>query len=306
MKSTAVICGSSSSFAFAMYVSLWSFLKNSPKLAAQADIYVYAYQWSEEIKQKIRSLGPITILDFDIPADIERTEHILRFTPALFHRFEAFKLLDKYETVICLDSDILVKKELLETISKQQKPIGLTPDTMPIVRRNFKSDIPGYDMSAPCYNAGFIVLKKQGFPANSGEIYSWLYDMLKKYSYTACLGDQGLINLALQEFKLQPEVYSMLYNQPASSSAKQLKKAFIIHSTGHRKFWCYYFFKEWVEGYAKWREIGGPAVGVRKESPRWQNWRKNKKGIFWELAPDASKYPAKFLLFAIKYFIYMR
>lgn len=305
MKHVAVLCASSRFYAFALYVSLWSFLKNSPRLASAADIYIYAFDWDEPLKQIFRSLGDFTIIDYDLPANIERTQFIQRFTPALYSRFEAFSLLEKYERVICLDSDILVQKELFPVLSQFHGPIALTVDDCPTVQHNFLGPIPGYDMSAPCYNAGFIVLNQAAFAVSGSQIRKWLYQMLQKYAKCSYLGDQGLINLMLQEFSLPVEICSSLYNLPASSAGAELKKAFVVHSTGHRKFWCYYFFKQWVDGYMQWRKAGGGAVPVRKDSARWNKWVNKKitpqNRIFWELAPDGCKYPAKFLLFAWKY-----
>lgn len=305
MKHIAVMCAASRFYAFALYVSLWSFLKNSPRLASAADIYIYAFDWDEPLKQIFRSLGDFTIIDYDLPANIERTQFIQRFTPALYSRFEAFSLLEKYERVICLDSDILVQKELFPVLEEYRGPLVLTLDDCPTVQNNFLRPIPGYDMGASCYNAGFIVLNRAAFTMSGAQIRQWLYGMLRKYADAVYLGDQGLINLMLQEFSLPVEVCSSLYNLPASSGRKELSQAFIVHSTGHRKFWCYYFFKQWVDGYIQWRKAGGGAVPVRKDSRRWVKWVNKKispqNHIFWELAPDGCKYPAKFFLFSLRY-----
>lgn len=55
MKKTAVICASSPTYAFALYVSLRTFFKNSPKLAQEADVYVYAWNWGDDLKRLMAS-----------------------------------------------------------------------------------------------------------------------------------------------------------------------------------------------------------------------------------------------------------
>ncbi len=284
---------------------MWSFFRHSPRLAAQADVFVYAYQWDESLKSVIKSAGPVTIIDYDLPADIERTDFILKFTPVLYARFEAFGLLEKYDSVVCLDSDILVQKELLPAVEQMHGAAGMTRDDCPTVQHNFIYPIAGYDMRAPCYNAGFIVLKRQYFPVGGAPVKTWLYAMLKRYGDAVYLGDQGLINLALQEYGLSLHVFPPEYNLPASFPASALRKASSIHSTGHRKFWCYYYFREWLEGYALYREKGGLAVSVRKDSGVWKKFTSRytvaKPHIFLETAPDLFRYPVKFLLFMCKY-----
>lgn len=86
MKKTAVICASSPTYVFALYVSLSTFFKNSPKLAQEADVYVYAWNWNDDLKRLISSCGPVTIEDYELPANIERTPFVMKFTPALFAR----------------------------------------------------------------------------------------------------------------------------------------------------------------------------------------------------------------------------
>ena len=301
-KQTAILCTVSNMYTFALFTSLKTFLAHSPKLAEQADIYVYNYKWPENIKQIFKTHFPITLVDFDLPDFIPPSKMIDKFTPALFARFEAFSLLEKYQNVICLDSDVLVQKEIAGVLDEVKTNIGLTPDSCPTVGHNFWGVIPGYDLSAPCLNAGFIVLKN---PLPAAKIRTWLYEMLAKYADICYLGDQGLMNLILQEFKLTPTLLSPLYNQPASSPTHTLKQAYIIHSTGHRKFWYYYYFNEWYESYAKWYALSGQAVTVRTPPNRraW-TWLLEKTGwnkrVFFQLAPDATRYPGKFILFTLK------
>lgn len=63
MKKTAVICASSPMYVFALYVSLSTFFKNSSKLAQEADVYVYAWNWGDDLKRLMASCGPVTVVD---------------------------------------------------------------------------------------------------------------------------------------------------------------------------------------------------------------------------------------------------
>ena len=303
-KNTACLFACSEAFAFALYVTLKTFFAHSAQLADQADIFVYAYRWSDRTKKIISSCGPVKIVDYELPSNIPLTAQVLRFSPALYARFEAFNLLGRYENVICLDSDILVQKELKDVLEQVDEGVGLVKDTLPSVGKNFIHPIAGYDFLKPCYNAGFIVLKRNKLPVPGAEISRWLYTMLKEQSHNVELGDQGLINLALQHFNLVLHEISTLWNLPASNARRKLQKAYIIHSTGHRKFWSYYYFREWYSDYKCWYQAGGIPVSIRKNSPLWdkflQKWNLNCF-VFFQLAPDAVKYPIKFITFCIKF-----
>ena len=133
--------------------------------------------------------------------------------------------------------------------------------------------------------------------------------MLAKYTNYCALGDQGLINLMLQEFKLKLLTLPQYFNQPTSSPNKVLRKSYIIHSTGHRKFWCYYYFKDWYNLYIDWIKAGGKPNTFRKNTNIWDKLvnkiLSSKKEpssqfiAFFQLAPDLFKYPSKFVLFTI-------
>ncbi len=301
-KKIAVMFACSEAFAPALYVTLKTFFEKSPRLASAADIFVYAAGWTEKTKQIISSCGPMQILDYDFPPDIERLPNILRFSPALYARFEGFKLLEQYERVISLDSDILIQRELFPVLQQTKDGIGIILDSLPYIQQNFTEPIPGYDMNAVCYNTGFLVLDNS-LPVAGGRLAQWLYGMLKKYTKYLELGDQGLINLVFQEFNLKPVLLSNLWNLSASNPRRALKKAYIIHSTGHRKFWCYYYFDDFYRHYSSWCVAGGNPLSVRKDSVLWSKLLQKgrlQNTVFFQLAPDGFKYPIKFLVFCVK------
>lgn len=302
-KKTAVLFSSSPAYAFALFVGVSTFFKNSPRLAAQADVYIFHYHWDEKTKNIFSRSFPVRLVAYDLPAFIPRTEFVNKFTPALFARFEIFKLLQEYEKVLCLDADILVQKEL-EQVFDFSHDLAMTMDDCPTVGHNFTALVPGYDLSLPCFNGGFIALKRAQFPANPSQVYEWLYQMLAQHADIIYLGDQGITNLMLQHFRLTPDILPSLYNLPASAPCKQLKKAYIVHSTGHRKFWCYYYFPQWYRQYECWIAAGGAPVSVRKDTVAWKKLIRKfhlDEKIFFQLAPDGFKYPIKFVLFIFKY-----
>jgi lipopolysaccharide biosynthesis glycosyltransferase len=269
---------------------------------------VYAWRWTEKTKKIFKAAFPVTICDYELPDFVPLSPYIKIFTPALFARFEAFDLLQRYERVICMDSDIFVQQEMASPLSKINASIALTLDDCPAVRNNFSGPVEGYDLSVKCYNAGFIVLRN---PLPAKEIHPWLYRMLAKYAQHCYLGDQGIVNLMLQEFHLTPQELPQSYNQPASSPNRILHHAYIIHAQGHRKFWCYYYFNEWYNFYTQWLALGGSTALIRKNTLLWDKLLKHilpspmpvpptKREVFWLLAPDAQRYPGKFLLFTLK------
>lgn len=307
-KKTVVISASSNDYAFALFVTLKSLFKHSPKLMEQAELIIYGYQYTQKTKDLLRTCGPMEIVDYDFALDMPDNFSVRTFTPALFSRFEGFRLLDKYERVMCLDCDVLVQKELVGVFDLVKTGIGMVlDDSIFTVRMNLFQPIDGFDMQRTGFNAGFIVLNRLlKMEGPYSQVSDFCYQFMAQYANEIYLGDQAVINIALQQFNFTPTVLSGLWNKPASFSGRALKKAFIIHSTGPRKFWCYYYFREWYDLYAQWHALGGHEAKNRKDSERFIRFcRKHQltDRVFVQLMPDFFKRPLKALLFCIKYLL---
>lgn len=293
-------------YAFCLFVAIKTLLKNSPLLAKQADIWVAGFKFSKKTKEIFNSLPHTKVIDYNFPAPYPQTDSFINFTPASFARYECFSLLHLYKKVLYLDSDILVEKELLPLFDTLSDAIGLVPDPLITnVAKNFNRNIYNFNMSARGFNSGFLVLKQgSSWVKKIDEIKHFLYTKTVEYAYDLIYPDQGIINLAIQQFNLRPTVLSFLYNCPASMPNSTLKKAYIIHSTGPRKFWCYYYFHEFYIYYSQWIKKGGEAVYIRKQdSILYQKFIKKTKldrYIFIQLCPDFISRPLKAVRFAIK------
>lgn len=302
-KKTAIVFATNDVYAFCLYVSICSLIKNSPELVKQSDIILYLYDVADANKKALSTLN-VKIIDYVFPLQIkQQTKVIKHFSLASFARYECFNLLDNYESVIYLDSDILVQKELLHTFDLiKDTGIGLIKEKTNVDL--FTQEIENYDKTKTMFNSGFFVLSNK-FKSNRKEIVDFCYKQTVKYSQFLLLPDQAILNLALQQFNITPTSLEMIYNTPASLSTKILKNAMIIHSTGHRKFWNYYYFDEFYKYYKQWVINGGtPIDSVRKDSKTYKYLLEKlslKKFVFFHLCPDITKKPVKAIRFFIKF-----
>lgn len=307
-----VLAACDDKYAFCLFVAIQTLFKNSPKLTQQADIWIAGFNFSHKTKEIFNSLPRTRVIDYTFPGNYPQTESFLNFTPASFARYECFSLLNLYQKVMYLDSDVLVEKELLPMFDTLSNGIGLVPDPLiTSVGRNFHKSINDFDMKARGFNSGFLALKQgANWESKIDEIKHFLYTKTLKYADNLIYPDQGIINLALQQFNLRPTELSYLYNCPASRKTSILKKAYIIHSTGPRKFWCYYYFDEFYTYYSQWIMLGGKPVSVRKsDSILYQRFIKKTnwdKYVFVQLFPDFIARPFKALRFIIKKLLHCR
>ena len=304
-RRTAILLTCSRAFAFCTYVSVASLFKNSPQLAQESDVFVFLWNAPSGMKQIFASISPqVHVLDFDMPYPVPDRKAISMFTPASYARFECFRLLDRYERVLFLDADILVRKEL-DIFPQVKHGIAMTLDpVMTTVERNFFSVPEGVNPKTTGYNAGVFALTRDlPCPGSYAKLTDWLYEKMAQWADEVFLPDQAVINVAVEHFGWQVTVLPRDYNRPASASHRELKRAFVVHSTGPRKFWCYYYFRDWYNWYAQWVEQGGEPVSVRKDSPRYLNFCQKfglQHKVFFQLMPDFFAHPTKALRFAIK------
>ncbi len=305
-RKNAVFAACDDKYAFCLYVSLKTLCEHSPALAQSADIWVASYGISTKHQQILQTIPNLRIFEYQFPGDLLQTPAIKNFTNVSFARYELFTLLALYEKILYLDSDVLVQKELMPVFEQLKNGIGLIPDsTAHNVGINFFKPIDGFNMQALGYNSGFIVLNRSGkWLPKINEIREFLYQSTLENAEHLFWPDQGIINLAVQKFDMQPTNLPESYNCPASRSTKKLKQAYIVHSTGPRKFWCYYYFHDFYKWYTAWHQQGGEPVSIRRNDSnlylKFRNFFHLQNSVFFQLCPDLFAKPTKALRFAIK------
>ena len=302
-KKTAIVFAINGKYAFCLYVSICSLFKNSPLLMKQADIVVYTNNVSDRDKKTLKTINNIKIIDYDFPLEMQKTEAVKSFSVASFARYECFNMLNVYEQIIYLDSDILVQKELLNIFDLiKDSGIGLIKEKTNV--EAFSNKIELFSLKEKMFNSGFFVLSNK-LNVNFAQITNFCYQNTVKYIKDLYLPDQAIINYVIQYFKITPTVLNNVYNTPASLSRRILNNAVIIHSTGNRKFWNYYYFDEWYNYYKQWIcNNGTPITNVRKDSKIYRYILEKfglDKFVFFQLCPDVIKKPIKAIRFFIKY-----
>ena len=305
-KENAVFAACDDKYAFCLYVSLRTLCKNSPVLASHSDIWIASYGISPKHQEILRMIPNTHIFEYEFPGSLEQTPQIKKFTNVSFARYELFTLLQLYKNVLYLDSDVLVQKELFPVCDSLKDGIGLIPDThVQTIGENFLKTIPGFNMQAVGYNSGFIVMNRTGKWFKEVEsIRRFLYQYTLENASALYLPDQGIINLAVQKFNILPTPLSVMYNCPASRPKKKLNQAYIVHCTGPRKFWCYYYFHDFYKEYSRWVQQGGKPVTIRPKNSKLYQWFIDtfhlQHHIFIQLCPDMVTSPLKALRFALK------
>ena len=175
---------------------------------------------------------------------------------AKFYLFtEEFK---KWETILYLDSDIIVKKSL--NYIKKLKGFWAAKDILnpnisdqfgkiKLYSNAFRGFTDKYELSKMAFNAGVFIFDSKII---NNKTYPELLLLSEKYSNATRYNEQGILNLYFYDkWKKLPVTFNVFANM----TANELKRhsATIIHFTGPKKPWAEKkgFYNEWKKNLQK-------------------------------------------------------
>ena len=220
------------------------------------DIIFLTDKLESEDENAIKNIFPriiIKIYKSPFSKEMLNLRELNHFSSFTYARFEAFNLLEEYEKVFYVDTDIVIQKDISEIINlNYQLSTIYFPNKMSIAVNFTKENIDlvkGYDLNkVSIIDAVFLI----NDTINNYQIMSkWCYDKAEEYK----TNDQSILNLLIQEFNIETHDLTESYGTyPTSSIAKD---SHIIHAIGPEKFWRGTYNKEWEENNKIWIEAGG-------------------------------------------------
>lgn len=232
---------------------------------------IYYNELNEKDKKIMESLMPCRFIKFDyeLPANIKTLPAFEKFSPLMFARYYMFDLLNEYETITWLDTDVLICGKLDSIIEKAkangmsanfEDPVNKSYKVTDTVRTSFKMPLSNYDMTRYNMSSGLITVADT--LKDYDKMTKWCFDKTVEYADYLVLPDQGILNVLIQEFNV--DVASVGENGAYCfypSYKRDASNAKIVHAWGARKFWkSWYLFKtypKWYEYYQSWLKLGG-------------------------------------------------
>ncbi len=258
-KELAIVLGCTDNMTFALANVILGVLKNNPDL--NTEFVIFHNGIKEKDQNILNKIANCIFEEYDFPLKDNQKfveSSMNQFTYMMYSRYECFDLLNKYKNVIWLDIDIIVKEGLTELITSCKGDMGLwlSNDDMSV---NFTKPLVNYDMLKKSYNSGVIVFKDT-LPEFQN-MKKWCYDKTSELAEILYCPDQGIINLLIEDFKINLTNLDEKFN--CHPSKKCSKNAVILHSYRPEKFWNFWSIKEWNENYKKWIKIGGTPTKIK-------------------------------------------
>ena len=279
-KPFAIVMATDDKAAFAAGCALLSLKENSPRLFKKADIIIYYQNLSQQNRKALRSIGRVFFKDYRLNFSTSAIRTIRRYSQLTLARYECFFLLKEYRQILWLDSDILVKKELINILKFKKAGFAIAHDDN-IIACNFAKPVRGFDMLRRNFNAGVLLFSEN--MANPIKIGAWCYQQTKMLAPILIWADQGVLNLALQKFAIKPAILPRKFNSHPVLSPIKMGNTLILHAMGDYKFWDNYPLPEWDKFYNQWLGLSGAEVTIQNYNKKYLLMFKFK--LFLEKVP---------------------
>mgnify|MGYP002585366892 CR=1 FL=1 len=240
------------------------------------DIVMFHTRLEECDRQALQQIPNVILRDFDLKENF--VQHMLTHIPQesrfrtrnhlmCFAHFEAFRLLSEYKHVVWYDVDIGFQRDC-SGIFNYATPLGILPDTPWTVANQFTKPVDGYDMNRPAVCTATMALD-DSLPHEA--MVQFMYEKAWNYADRLFNPDQAIINLALQEFDITPnlippEIFSCFADRNEALTARA------VHFGTGNKVWnntnlCN-AFPEWYRTHLEWLSLGGSDFDQTAITPR--------------------------------------
>jgi hypothetical protein len=262
----ALLIGVTGDLGFAAGCLLQSLRRHSPHL--EADIVLYTDGALPPADAALLEGMGARLTPFTPPQADLSAETVRQFSLLCLARFEGFLLLDRYKTVIWLDSDIAVQDDISALATFGPLSMALEDPNFTDSGRSLPASVnvltpsTGLDGEAPNLNSGVLVL--QDSLPEPAKLRDLCLRRLKQDAPSLRYPDQAVLNMLAQQLRrTDPQLFSLLpyerFNAHPRNPAAQT--AAVVHAFGAYKLWddgltrC--SFPEWHRDYCRWLSLGG-------------------------------------------------
>ena len=264
MKKKALVTGGTKKDTAALAVFVINIKETNPTLVDE--IVIFHDGILKKDQKKINSVFPCRFELYQFPGyDPNYFSETVNFyfSPMVFCKYECFRLLNDYQTVIWSDYDVVIIKDISELTEPCKENIKMMFTSPAIVRDAFIDKINEidfkYDMNKLAICLPIFVLYDS--LNNYYKYYEWCIKKTKELGQYLYLPEQAIVNLLLQEFNIS--IYDIYLEKIYATHPRDDKisdKTKILHAYGQQKFWNGISNDIWNENYKKWLRIGGSEI----------------------------------------------
>ncbi len=261
-KKTAIVTGGTKNQFPAMAVLALNIADKCPDIADELVIYHDGVPIEEQ--EKVNKIFPTRFIEYKSPfLENMNFKNVVTnyFSLMVFCKYECWKLLDEYKTVIWTDYDVVFLKNISE-LNVQQNKVAKFSKTKFLVTKferelfsNFENDLSSFNILGDGISCGIFILH-DSFP-NYKQFYNECLELTNYFSTVLFLPEEAIISILFQKYninfdEIDPDIYM---TKPSEfENKKQISK--IIHAAGQPKFWnglknekWEYYYNIWINKY---------------------------------------------------------
>jgi len=177
---------------------------------------------------------------------------IAYFSPLVLAKFEGFRLLSSFATVLWLDYDIVISGSLAELWKRRDFDLAFMGSGQAMAK-GFISTPTEVDPEREGMSAGVMVLRSSF--ANHDKVSPDLYGIYSKTYSSLYFPEQAVFDLYF--LSNQDFVYWKLDDRFCAFPGRESATNLITHSFGPKKFWNGLQNDSWSSNYEEWLNSGG-------------------------------------------------
>jgi lipopolysaccharide biosynthesis glycosyltransferase len=280
MKKQAIVTGGTKSDVAAMAVLAMNIKETNSHLF---DTLVIFHDGIREKDQKlINSIYKTNFIKYMYPNKSKNDVVVTYFSQMLFCKYECFKLLDEFDTVVWTDYDVVIQGKLDEVCKFSNDYAMNILVNSGTAREMFYKDIQNedilqYNLTENAISTGLFSISKK--VTNYLEIYNWCYDKTSEWDKDLYLPEQCVLQLALQKFKVKyAPISGLIYCcHPRNAKGGEI----ILHAACQPKFWNGIYNDDWDRRYKEWLGMGGSPYreNLKKISNKWKLLKSRILGV---------------------------
>ena len=260
MKKTAVVTGGTRNQFPAMAVLALNLADKCHDIADELIIYHDGIPETEQ--QKINAIFPTRFIQYFSPfyeKDNFNNTITNYFSFMVFCKYECWKLLDEYKTVIWTDYDILIIEDISEIKKRLNHSAKFVKNKFLVTKFErsvfwkHENDLLDFNILADCISCPLFVLFDD-FPDYSG-FYDKCIELTQHFGSVLWTPEEAVISILFQKRNIGfDEIDPVLYVTQPSEYDKNKNRAKILHAAGQPKFWNGLNNKQWNAYYKIWLE----------------------------------------------------
>lgn len=256
MGSRVLVTGGTKKDIDAMAVLALNVREKTPKLAHE--MVVFHDGVPEEIQRKFQEILPTRFIRYRCPVPkrkLWQNKIIRYFSPMVFCKYECFRLLEDYDTVIWSDYDVVIKDDVSELLDADQ-PCSFVCNHETLLRQMFYPKINEKTYASFHLDGDSICTPLFFLNRGIGDHHKYVsccYEWTARYIRDLYLPEQCIFTMLVQRFDLNyNEIDKDIYCVHPKDDRENAK---ILHAYGQPKFWSGLKNPLWDSCYEQWIKI---------------------------------------------------